>query len=389
MSTQTSSHANYNPSNSDSFGLGTANFAAAVGVEQAVQTVDEATKVLDCECELQKNFASQMGGIAEGNTDGSASGSAPQGIIALEFNREVKSAQFAETALQDSARGSFDAAIAGAAGLVGSVTAGFKAYKDDDLDEDKANAEDLLNQLNDPKETVLDKISNRVKGGLKYLKKNLKCLNCQNDDSDETQSQNFDNKSVSNSEQVANLERKDSACSRDQHEIENSAPLHDPDEEAQANALATKWERTPEDGEKAHFTSYNRKVEKGSKDEKIQNRAIKIVKDDTEKKEIVKSNLRNHIRERGIQSKQMKSQNWQNYTQMTSMASQSGQGAATALGEQKQARATLKQQEADAEANLYKSAEQTVDAQFSKAAQSASEDQQQIASTLQNIAFPA
>ncbi len=383
MSQQSSSQTSLKPSISERFGFATANFAAAVGVGQAEQTVNKATEVLDCECSLQKEFAEQMGGI---KTPGST-GPAPVGIIEMEFNQQMSSAHSAANALDASATGSFDAAIAGGAGLIGSGIAGGMAYKDNELDEDRANAEDLQSKLNDENSTSnstqpSDLASNPSSEEMQEIVTST--------DEISTDTANNASQGASNQPTTATLTKvphddtrasdRDSNTSADTSSTQNV--------ENEANAIVQEWVGNPLIGKDPYFSRYESKPNSLQKEKSLK-RAIEKLENDPVTKETVKSNLKQHIRNKIIQNKQIQSQNWQNYTSMTNMASQSGQGAAKARGEQNQATATLAQQEADARANIYKSTEQTVDGQFSKAAQRASEDQQQIASTLQNIAFPA
>lgn len=117
------------------FGAMTTNIAAAIGVKQATQTVEQAEKTLAQQCDLQAEMAKQMGGLGP---------DAGKGLIVLQLHEAIDSANSAGQAIRDEAAGTLGAGSVGAAGCAFSGIGGWKMNENEMLskDLDSANALD-------------------------------------------------------------------------------------------------------------------------------------------------------------------------------------------------------------------------------------------------------
>lgn len=117
--------------------------------------------------------------------------------------------------------------------------------------------------------------------------------------------------------------------------------------------------------------------------------SIQKLKGDVSKKTIVNQNIDKHISNIQDRISSNKTQKQNTYVNLINQAAQAGEGYASAGGKLGQASKQAESQEFSASASVVQTAEETTKAQMQASQQAASTFQNEIASILQGIAFPA
>lgn len=303
------------------FGCMTANIGAAIGVKTAIQTTNEATKTLDQQCHLQKEQARMLGGIGEDSG---------HGLIALELNTQIASAQSAGTAIQDEAFGSLASGIVAAIGTAASMGAFAKVGTDADMETELSNAESFKAELNknDEAELEMGEVDTGPDSALKKMQED---------------------------ERIA------------------------------------KWRGN--DTKEPDFSHYKKESDHLSTEEKqdliINKRALARVKSDPDLKTEISHNIDRTILRLKAKIADHRTQKQNSVINLLSQGTNSASSIAQSGGHMGQASETSSSQIQSAYGSLLEKAAQQASQQAGAAAQQASSIQGEIANLLQNIAFPA
>lgn len=399
-----------------SFGCMTTNIAAAIGIKTAIQTTNTATKTLDQECRLQKEQAKMLGGIGEDSG---------HGLIAMELDTQITSANEAGQAIQDEAFGALASGIVAGIGTGVSVGAFKFAGKDEDMETELSNAESFKSELNDGNEeeleigeenedpvalkTKLDDLDQQIqekrdeatKQDSQYAKlcdeaKELADKKAElSTDSPEYQrieaaeQQKIDETIACEKDGDAIADAGDALCqTRDETQAKYDTALKNKMAE---DARISKW--LGNDPKEPDFSNFKKDSDKLSTEEKldqqINKRALARVKSDPNLKTEVSHNIDRTILRLKQRITDARTQKQNSVINLLSQGTNSGSSIAKSGGDMGQAAQTRESQTDSAYASLIEKAMQATSQQAGAAAQQASSIQGEIANTLQNIAFPA
>lgn len=319
---------------SSSFGQMTVNIAAGIGMKQAMKTVNYETETLDQQCKLQQEFARELGGYVNKGTSEDPNyqisfgshGEVSSGILGEELQTQIDSADDAGDAIKNEAMGTLSAAIVGTVAVIGSGLAMKFAGGSKETEDEIGNLKGFKNELGNPA----------------------------GDDADV---------------ELGSVHSDDSV-----------------DDDA-INARIAKWKGS--DIKEADFSDY---VKDGEGDEAILNRkAMERLNDGHHQSDLaaVNRNIDRGISKAEMRYTDSRMQARNTLTQVISQASGAGEGYSKAGGQIAQASNTQDSQKDTAYAAVLEKAINNINQQASTAAQAASQRQQEITNTLQNIATPA